>query len=102
MSDDRSREQRHLAAEFMATAQLITDSNIRAYILALAQKWLDLAEGGSGQLEDLEQATCLRNIRIRIGQELRATYDLPPGLPDRMLALLMQLEGQQAGEHSGT
>jgi hypothetical protein len=36
---DRSREQseqRRLAAEFMVTARLITDPNIRASILALA------------------------------------------------------------------
>src|ERR1700726_927087 len=72
MSDN---ERRHLAAEFTATAQLITDLNIRTHILALAQKWLDLAERGSGELKNLEQTIYLRDIRTRIGQELRTTYD---------------------------
>ena len=97
---DRSREQseqRRLAAEFMATARLITDSNIRASILALAEKWLDLAKRGSGQPEALDRAACLRDLQTKIGQRLRANYDLPQELSDRMLALLMQLNAQQDG-----
>jgi hypothetical protein len=88
---DRSREQRRLAIEFMATARSITDSNIRASILALAQKWLDLAQRGSVQPEALDRAACLRDIQTKIGQQLRANYDLPQKLLDQMLALLMQL-----------
>jgi hypothetical protein len=99
MSADSSRERRRLAAEFMATAKLITDSKIRASILALARKWLDLAERGSSQQEALDRAACLRDIQTKIGQELRATYNLPQDLPHRMLMLLMQLNDQQDGEH---
>jgi hypothetical protein len=101
MSADRSRERRRLAAEFMATAKLITDSKIRASILALARKWLDLAERGSSQQEALDRAACLRDIQTKIGQELRATYNLPQDLPHRMLMLLMQLNDQQDGRHDG-
>ena len=100
---DRSREQseqRRLAAEFMATARLITDSNIRASILALAEKWLDLAKRGSGQPEALDRAACLRDLQITIGQQLRAQYELPQELPHQLLTLLMQLNAQQ-DEESG-
>jgi hypothetical protein len=101
MSADSSRERRRLAAEFMATARLITDSKIRASILALAQKWLDLADRGLSQQEALDRAACLRDIRTKIGQELLATYDLPQELPHRMLMLLMQLNDQQEGKRGG-
>ena len=82
----------------MATAKLITDSKIRASILALAQKWLDLAERGLSQ-QEADRAACLRDIQTKIGQELRATYDLPQDLPHQMLMLLMQLNDQPDGEH---
>jgi hypothetical protein len=97
---DPSRERRRLAAEFMATAKLITDSKIRASILALAQKWLDLAERGLSQ-QEADRAACLRDIQTKIGQELRATYDLPQELPHRMRTLLMQLNDQSDGDHDG-
>jgi hypothetical protein len=99
MSDDRSREQRRLAAELLATARLITDSNIRASILALAQKWFDLADCEPGQPEALARGACLRAIRNKIGQELRAQYDLPQELSHRMRTLLLQLNDQPDGEH---
>ena len=102
---DRSREQseqRRLAAEFMATARLITDSNIRASILALAKKWLDLAKRGSGQPEALDRAACLPDLQTKIGQQLRANYDLPQELPHQLLTLLMQLNAQQDEESSAS
>jgi hypothetical protein len=99
---DRSLEQRRLAVEFMATARLITDSNIRASILALAQKWLDLAIRASNQPEAFDRAACLRDIQKNIGQRLRANYDLPQELSDRMLALLMQINAQQNEESGAT
>jgi hypothetical protein len=101
MSADRSRERRHLAAEFMATAKLISDSNIRTSIVALAQKWLDLAERGSGEPESSGRAERLRAVQASIGQELRAEYELPPELSHRMLTLLMQLNDQRGAEHGG-
>ena len=44
MSDDRSRERRRLAAESLALAKDTSDTDVRAFLLAMAQKWLDLAE----------------------------------------------------------
>src|SRR4029077_9635781 len=38
-----------------------------------------------------------RAIRTKIGQALRATYDLPQELPHQMLALLMQLVDGRVG-----
>jgi hypothetical protein len=38
-----------------------------------------------------------RAIRTKIGQALRATYDLPQELPHQMLALLMQLGDGRVG-----
>jgi hypothetical protein len=99
MSADRSRERRHLAAEFMATAKLISDSNIRTSIVALAQKWLDLAERGSGEPESSSRVVRLRAIQTSIGQELRAEYEWPPELSHRMLTLLMQLNAPPDAEH---
>ena len=99
MSADRSRERRRLAAEFMATAKLITDSKIRASILSLAQKWLDLAERGLSQ-QEADRAACLRDIQTKIGQELQATYELPEELPHQLLTLLMQLNAQQEREEA--
>jgi hypothetical protein len=95
VSIDSSREQRRLAAEFIATARLITDSDIRASILALAQKWLDLAEREPGQGECFNRVAYLCDIQTKIGQELRARYDLSQQLPQRMLALLMQLNDDE-------
>jgi hypothetical protein len=88
MSADRWQlhEQRRLAAEFMVIARLIADSNIRASILALAQKWFDLAERGSGEPEHLDRAACIRDIQTKVGQVLRASYELPQGLPHEMVA----------------
>jgi hypothetical protein len=102
MTTDRSREQRRRAVEFMATARLITESNIRASILALAQKCLDRAERGSGEPGHLDRAACIRDIQTKIGQALRANYELPQELSDRMLALLTQFNAQQNEESSAT
>jgi hypothetical protein len=100
MSADRWQlhEQRRLAAEFMVIARLIADSNIRASILAPAQKWFDLAERGSCEPEHLDRAACIRDIQTKIGQVLRASYELPPSLPHEMATLLVQLNAPQDGE----
>jgi hypothetical protein len=101
MPADRSRERRHLAAELTATARLITEPNIRSSIIALAQKWLDLAERGSGQPETLDRAASLRAIQTDIARALRAQYELPKELSHRMLTLLMQFNDQPDGKNGG-
>jgi hypothetical protein len=43
-SGDRSRELRRMAAECLAAARQTFDSGVRASLVELAQRWLDLAE----------------------------------------------------------
>jgi len=50
------------------------------------------------ELADIRNLSrCHRAILASIGQELRASYDLPQGLPHRMLALLLQINEPKFG-----
>ena len=91
MAADPSRERRHLAVELMATARLITDARIRTTILALGEKWLDLAEGGLGDQETRYRTEGLRALQMKIGEELRTDCDSPQELSQRLRAILMEL-----------
>jgi hypothetical protein len=44
------------------------------------------------------KATARRIVRISIGQELRARCEVPQGLPDEMLTLLMQVNAPNGEE----
>jgi hypothetical protein len=48
MRDDRSTERRHFAAECLALARQTADLNARAALIAMAQKWLELADEQHG------------------------------------------------------
>ena len=89
MSDDRSRERRRLAAECLALAKDTSDTDVRAFLLAMAQKLLDLAE--QDERDNWEKVIRLRAIQSEIGRALRANYVLPREVPHRILTLLMQL-----------
>jgi hypothetical protein len=41
---------------------------------------------------------CHRAVHAKIGQELRAHYELPQVLPHRMIVLLMQINEQRVAE----
>jgi hypothetical protein len=99
MSADRSRERRQLAGERLIFAKQMTDWKVRACVLGMTQRWLDLAE-----LHDdaWDKAVRLRTIQTKIGQELRAQYELPQELPHRILTLLMQLNAQQDASSGAT
>jgi hypothetical protein len=43
MPDERSHERRKLAGECFARAQQTSDLNVRAHLLSIAERWLDLA-----------------------------------------------------------
>jgi hypothetical protein len=92
VSGDRSRERRRMAAECLAVARQTSDSGIRASLVEMAQKWLDLAERSVH--DGWNEALRLRALEAAIGQELRALYELPYSLPHRLLTLLMQLNAQ--------
>jgi hypothetical protein len=92
MSGDRSRERRRLAAECLEVAKRTSDAGVRASLLEMAQRWLDLAE--LCEHDAWNQKLRLRALQAAIGKELRVHYELPQQLPHRILALLMQLTGQ--------
>jgi hypothetical protein len=94
MSSDRSYERRQLAAERLIFAKQMADWRMRASILGMTQRWLDLAEPS-----DPDAFLRLQAIQTEIGRKLRAHYQLPCDLPHQLLALLMQLNGKQSEEH---
>src|ERR1700693_2226124 len=100
MSGDRSRARRRLAAECLAMAKQAGDANNRGFLVEMAWKWLDLAE--FDEWDNWEKALRLRAIQTKIGQELRAQYELPEELPHQLLTLLMQLNAQQDSESGAT
>ena len=88
MSGDRSRERRQLAAECLAAAKKTSDVQVRASLVEMAQKWLDLAERCEHDAWNTNLR--LRALQAAIGEELRAQYELP----HQLLTLLIQLNGQ--------
>jgi hypothetical protein len=99
MVGDRSRERRRLAAECLAVAKQTSDFGVRASLLEMAQKWLDLAE--LCEHDAWNQALRLRALQAAIGKELRVHYELPQQLPRRILTLLMQLNDKTKIENMG-
>jgi hypothetical protein len=97
MSSDRSHERRRLAAERLIFAKQMTDWRVRASVLGMTQRWLDLAE--PHDQDALDKALRWQAVQTEIGRKLRAHYQLPCGLPHQLLTLLMQLNGKQDEEH---
>jgi hypothetical protein len=91
LSADPSRERRRLAVELVATARLVTDARIRTTILALGEKWLDLADG---HRQSFDRKQGLRALQMEIGQQLLGSLDLPEELSRRLRVLLAQLNDQ--------
>ena len=81
-------------------AKQASDANIRASLVEMAWEWLDLAE--LGEWDNWEKALRLRAVQTKIGQELRAQYELPEELPHGILTLLMQLNAQPDAESGAT
>jgi hypothetical protein len=79
-------------------ARQASNANSRAFLVKMAWKWLDLAE--LDEWDNWQKALRLRVIQTKIGQALRAQYELPQELPHGILTLLMQLNAQQ-DEESG-
>jgi len=86
MAGDRSRELRRLAAECLTLARQCSDPGVRASLLEMAQKRLDLAElcEHSAWNEPLR----LRALQAAIGQQLRTQIELPQELDQRLLTIL--------------
>ena len=74
MPDNPSHKRRELAAQCLAFAEQTSDLNVRAKLVAMAQKWLDLAndEFGSHELDAWNKTFYHRAIQTKIGKEFRA------------------------------
>lgn len=96
MSVDRSRERRQRACECLAMAKQASNANIRALLVEMAWKWLDLAE--LDEWNNWEKAWRVRAIQTNIGRELRGQFEVPQEMPPPILALLVQINAPQDGE----
>jgi hypothetical protein len=77
-------------------ARQARDPSIRALLVDMAWKWIDLAE--LDEWDSWERTLRLRAIQTKLGEALRAQYILPDELPHRMLTLLMQIDAPGDGE----
>jgi hypothetical protein len=73
----------------------MTDWRIRAAVLGMTQRWLDLAQ--PCDQDAVDEALRLQAIQTDIGSRLRAHYQLQCDLSHQLLRLLMQLNGKQDG-----
>jgi hypothetical protein len=97
MAGDRSRELRRLAAECLILARQTSDLGVRASLLEMAQKRIDLAE--LSEHEAWNEVLRLRSLQAAIGEKLRVQYELPRELPHCMLTLLMQLNTRRNADY---
>ena len=74
-------------------ARQTRDWGIRASLIDMAQKWIDLAE--LSEHDGWNDSLRLRALEAAIGQELRALYKPPQKVPHRILTLLMQLNAER-------
>jgi hypothetical protein len=89
MSRDRSGERRQLAAARLIFAKQMSGWKIRPSVLGMTQRWLDWAE--PREPDALDKALRLRAIQTKIGQELRAQYELPEEQTHGILTLLIHI-----------
>ena len=81
-----------MAAECLAAARQTFDAGVRASLVEMAQRYLDLAE--RSEHDGWNEALRLRAMEAAIGQEIRALYAPPEHIPHRLFTLLMQLDAQ--------
>jgi hypothetical protein len=81
-------------------AKRASDVSVRAILIEIAWKWLDLAE--LNEWDSWEKTRRVRDIQTNIGRELRAQFDLPQELPPPILALLVQIDAPREGESGAT
>jgi hypothetical protein len=82
-----------LASECLDLARQMSDLRLRASLLEMAQKWLDLAE--LCEHNAWNEALRMRAIQAAIGRELQSWYELRHELPPHILALLVELEAER-------
>jgi hypothetical protein len=80
----------------LASARQTSDWRARAYLLDMAQNWIDLAE--LSEHSAWTDALRLRAMQAAIGRELRNHYNVSLDLPHPMLAILMRLNAEQGSK----
>jgi hypothetical protein len=87
---DQSQQWGRLGSEWLGLAQRTADPKARASLLAVSHRCLELAE--------LSERNALRRcaIEVGIGRRLRDFYSLPGDVPHRLLALLVQMNAENA------
>src|ERR1700704_3171118 len=90
MANDPSRERRRRASQCLELARQTDELNARASLLAIAQKWLDLAE--ASEHNAWNEALRARAIQAAIGREVAVMYPPPQDLPERLFDLLRRLD----------
>jgi hypothetical protein len=99
MPGDRSREHRRFAGLCLAMARQTSDTQIREYLVDMAQRWLDLDE--LAEHDPQNHYLQRRAIQAAIGEGLKSLYGLPHSLPPHFLALLAQLNAEIEGQNGG-
>ena len=88
-----AKECRANASECLDLARQTSDLTLRASLLEMAQKWLDLAE--LCEHNAWNETLRMRAIQAAIGRELQSRYELRHELPPHILALLVELEAER-------
>jgi hypothetical protein len=89
MASDRSQKYRHLANECLTQARQSADTQARASLIAVAQRWLDLAE--IAEHDAAHESLRRRGIQRAIGDELKKLFGLSSTLPPHILSLLAEM-----------
>ena len=91
---DRARERRKLAAERLSTARQTPNASLRAILVGITQRWLDLAnhEYNPADPDYWDRAVHQQVIRTRLGRPLQIEFKLDREIPEPMSALLMELD----------
>jgi hypothetical protein len=84
----------------LARAKQASNASIRALLVEMAWKWLDLTE--LDEWNNFEKAWRVCAIQMKIGREIRAQLDVPQEMPHRILALLMRIDAPQDEESAAT
>jgi hypothetical protein len=84
-----SAEYQRLAAQCFGMAAETSEHKQRSFLLAKAQRWLDLAE--VADYDAWSSSRQFRAVQAGISWELQKCYTVPSALPPQVLALLCQL-----------
>jgi hypothetical protein len=100
---DRSDEFRKAAAECLQLARATSDPSTRVSLLAMAQKWLDLANGPRGQ-DDLDAAVRESSMKVRCdrGRRKRPRGGRPPEKSDELASVHSITSSARASSVGGT